>query len=278
MRQVRKTFFITLITCAVFVMCMLFSSAKSYADVIWEPEDDNFFEHHRSECGHVDRTFTANPPEGELLVVYETPDSTHVITTIERGEYVGISHSYTDPAGNKWGLLYSRGWVPMDYLAETYDGTTFYNQYSDQISSEDGEADISKVPEDKDVFFYSYPGAQSGYTVFKGDNPYYTMTFTDPEGHKWGYVSYYYISEGWICIDAPDATYEELYPNGQSFSGEVGEIKAPEKKVAPIPGPFGGIPVPLIIGIAVAVIVVITAVILIVVSVNIKKKKKSKQN
>lgn len=278
MRKIRRNYLIPVITCAILVMCMMFSSTKAYADLIWEPED-SFYEHHSSECHYVDRTFAANPPEGESLEIFEAPDSAKVIATREKGEYIGISHSYKDSAGNSWGLLYAGGWVPMDYLAELYDGEAFYKEYSDEITRESGEIDISQIPEDKDMYFYSYPGAEEGYSVYKqDDNPYYSMCFTDPEGHKWGYVSYYYISEGWVCIDAPDATFDELYPNGQNFSGDLGEIKAPEKRVTPIPGPFGGIPVPLIVGAVVGVIVVVTAVILIVVSVNIKKKKKSKQN
>ncbi len=276
MSRKMKNVFITTVTCTILTICLLFASSRAYADVIWEPEDD-FYGQHSSQCSVVERNFEANPPEGEPLKVYKAPDSTEVIATREKGERIGISHSYTDPAGREWGLLYESGWAPMDYLAEVYDGEAFYRQYSGEIKQESGEADISKIPDDKDLYFYEYPGAEEGSRINKeSDNPYYTMCFTDPEGHKWGYVSYYYISDGWVCIDAPDATFDELYPKGQNFSGDIGEIAPPEIIVEPIPGP--GFSVALVIGIAVAAVVVVTAVILIVVSVNIKKKKNAKQS
>lgn len=274
-RKIRNAF-IPMVTSVILAMCLLLTSARTYADVIWEPEDD-FYGHHSSECYFVERTFEANPPEGESLKVYKAPDSTEVIATKERGERIGISHGYTDSAGREWGLLYEYGWAPMDYLAEVYDGEAFYRQYSGEITQDSGEADISQIPEDKDLYFYEYPGAKEGSRINKeADNPYYSMFFKDPEGHEWGYVSYYYIAEGWVCIDAPDATFDELYPNGQSFSGDLGEIKTPSVIVEPIPGP--GINIALIVGIAVGVVVVATVVILIVVSVNIKKKKKAKRD
>ena len=92
MSRKMKNVFIPVITGMILAMCLLFTSARAYADIIWEPEDD-FYRDHYSECRYVDRRFEANPPEGESLKVYKAPDSTEVIATKERGERVGISHS-----------------------------------------------------------------------------------------------------------------------------------------------------------------------------------------
>ena len=54
--------------------------------------------------------------------------------------------------------------------------------------------------------------AANGYTVYK--------TYVDEAGRKWGYCGYYYGSRNfWVCLDAADQSYEELW--GEAPSDEV---------------------------------------------------------
>ena len=232
----------------------------SYADIIWEPEN-SFYQNHRGECREEDRTFQANSIDEDGLKVYESPESTKVIEVIPNGQYVWICSIYTDKAGNDWGCVgSSEGWAPMDYLVNVYDETAFRQDHYEEITEESGSLDISGYTEDDRLFIYPYPGSEDNYdlTLYE-EGPGYYGTYTDPAGHKWGYVSYYYIQEGWICLDDPTAAYADLYPNGQEFSGQTVEPELPNIIVEPIKK----VNIPLIVGICVGVIVIVTAVILI---------------
>ncbi len=260
----KKNSFLTRIIAVLAAVCISFGavSVSAFADVIWEPSD-NFYEKHSSECSYRDRTYRANSPYDEGLKFYESPESDNINSTVENGTYVYVSYVYTDKAGNDWGLSENQGgWVPMDYLATIYDSAEFYNQYRDEIVDERGEIDLSGYADGETFHIYDYPGEESAWEFSAFDNnPVYSSTFTDPEGHKWGYVDYYYLAEGWVCLDDPKATYRELYPNGQNFSGIMEEpgkphiIVEPQRSFNPI----------IIIVICVGVIAVASAVTLVVI-------------
>ncbi len=252
--------------------CISFGAVNvsALADVIWEPSD-NFYEKHSSECSYRDRTYKANSPYDDGLKFYESPESDKVNATVENGDYVYVSYVYTDKAGNEWGLSENQGgWAPMDYLANIYDSTEFYKQYRDQMVDERGEIDISGIEDGGTFYVFDYPGDKDNWETYANDdNPSYSRTFTDPEGHKWAYMDYYYLAEGWVCLDDITATYEELYPNGQSFSGVVEE----QGKPAVIVEPINTVNPLIFVFIGVGVIVLASAVILIVIFNKTKRAK-----
>ncbi len=260
MRNLIRKIGVMLLSAATAVTVSIIGTADLYADIIWEPEN-SFYNSH--DCPEEDRTYTANSIDDEGLKIYESPESSKVIEVVPNGSNVWISHTYTDAAGNVWGCAGAyEGWVPMDYLALNYDSRSFFEDYSDQITDESGTFDTSAYGENDRLFIYNYPGAEDNYDLeIYDDDPGYYGTFTDPEGHTWGYVSYYYIQSGWICLDAPTASFSELYPNGQNFSGLNSEIAKPSVVVEPIKK----VNIPLIAGICVGVIVIVTAVILIII-------------
>ena len=54
------------------VGCFLFCGLCVRADVIWEPED-SFYKKHSEECVYVNRLYTANGPDGEVIL-YKSPE------------------------------------------------------------------------------------------------------------------------------------------------------------------------------------------------------------
>lgn len=259
--------------CALFI---LLSSSAAYADVVWEPED-GFYNSHIGDCLSLKRAFKVNSIDEEGLKIYESPESSKVVNTVPNGEEIYVEYTYTDAAGNEWGLNeYYAGWFPMDYLSKIYDDVEFDNQYSSQFISKSGEVELPSAGEDEVFYLYPYPGAKEYNSYFEvrntSDNPYYTTVFNDPEGHSWGSVGYYYGSEGWICLDAPTADYDTLYPNGQTFSGIISdEVNSkPTIVVEPIEK---GINTKIVVGLVIGGIIIATGVIIGIVIIGRGRKK-----
>ena len=95
--------------CAALICCILFTIVGSMvsvlpvsADIIWEPED-MFYNDHASECTYVNRAFTANGPDG-IVIVYKNPESPQKVTQLENGTVIYISYTYQDSDGILWGI------------------------------------------------------------------------------------------------------------------------------------------------------------------------------
>lgn len=192
-------------------LCCLLCALPVKADVIWEPED-SFYQKHASECTYVNRLFTAKGPDGKVIV-YQSPEMPIVVETWENGSREWISYTYQDGDGIVWG--YCGGWMPMAYMEVVYDTISFEEEYADQIMGESGDLDSRYLGEE--IYYWGYPGAENGDILTVGDQytPSYSGVFTDEEGRKWGKVGYYFGRRNvWVCIDWPEADYEELYPNG----------------------------------------------------------------
>lgn len=215
-------------------MCYVLCTFSVRADVIWEPEDA-FYEKHASECDYVNRRFTANGPDG-VVIVYKSPEMPEVVDTWENGYQVSISHTYEDGDGVLWGIYDNYkgkcGWVPMDYMELVYDGISFREEYKAEIQAQEGE--IAGEYLDTEVYFWEYPGADV-YTLItvQGDMPQYRGMFVDENGNRWGNVGYYYgVKDSWICVDKPGASYEELYPEGAPQRGKSPASSEEEQKGA----------------------------------------------
>ena len=150
MKILNKTFrrITHLVACVVASFLIMAGFAgTAFADIIWEPEND-FYISHQDECRRVERGYKANSMDEDGLKVYESPESNKVVAVVPNGEGFYVMYSYTDKAGNVWGMNdYYNGWAPMDYLAEVYDGQTFEEEYGSEIVLETGDVDISSLTE-----------------------------------------------------------------------------------------------------------------------------------
>ncbi|MCI9005811.1 MAG: hypothetical protein HFH39_11390 [Lachnospiraceae bacterium] len=190
--------------------CILFT-ISTHADVLFEPED-SFYQERRSECTYVSRQFTANGPEGKVIV-YESPESSKVVDTWENGHQATVAYTYEDKDGTVWGVCESGGWMPMEYMEVIYDNISFMEEHAADIKAQQGTLDKQ---EGEKIIFWKYPGSEDSYEAEAWDTPLgYENVYEDSEGHSWGYVGYYYgYKEVWVCIDQPTADFQQLYPNG----------------------------------------------------------------
>lgn len=243
-----------------------------HADVIWEPEN-TFYAKHSDECEMVDRGFTANGPNGKVIV-YKSPENPTEVDSIPNGDPTWITWTYTDSDGIVWGCPnnFENGWVPMDYMVVIYDYISFEEEYGDRFVEKTGNVDDAYMG--KLIYLWNYPGSEDFAEIdLSGDwadrMPEYHTTYVDEAGRTWGFCGYYYgMRNFWVCLDAADADYVKLY--GEEMSGEVKqEIETtPVEDVATIV-PKGNQKLGFI-GAGVGVVVIITGVVLI------KMKKKSR--
>lgn len=213
-----------IMTCALTVMMLLSLAAPAFADIMWEPDDNAFFEKHRRDCAYENRSYYANGRDG-FITLLDAPDGSMVRAQYENSEVLWVGYTYKD-----WALI-SRweddasfsGWVPAADLSLVYDYICFAEEYADQITDYNGEfADYDGVAE---VFnFYAYPGAAEIDYSFKisdnwggdivgnltgthGTSSYIRSIFVDEDGRTWGFIQYMYgYRNGWFCLDEPDGS------------------------------------------------------------------------
>lgn len=192
-----------------FILVLTFALSVS-ADVIFEPEDE-FYNSHRDECEHVERSFTAT----EDVKSFNKPNGKLAKCTFQKGDIISISYIYTDSSGIVWGVAdYSEnlgssaeGWVPMKHLAVIYDNSSFLAEFESVITQ---DTEGLKLPETDKLVFWAYPGSENYYEMEPWDDGYLDIDFmhayTDENGITWGYVGYFYGMRGWLRIDDPSST------------------------------------------------------------------------
>lgn len=214
-----KRFFSGLLTLAM----LLVLSAPAYADVMWEPGGDRFYESHRDQCEYNTRSYYANGLDG-FVTLWDAPNGSMVKAQYENGEALWVGYTYQE----EWALVSQwedgkeiSGWVSLSELSLIYDSISFQEEYGDRIRPYSGEfadyaGDAAKVN------FYEYPGAEEIKQTWETDgdwhvldnltgtaenDSYISKVFTDEGGRTWGYVSYMYGHlEAWFCLDEPDGT------------------------------------------------------------------------
>lgn len=198
----------TLICCMLFVLPV-------HADVIWEP-DDYFYNQHAIDCTYVNRMFTANGPDG-VVIVYKNPESPQIITQLDNGFQTYISYTYTDSDGIVWGIYEGSdktGWLPMDYMQVVYDSISFREDHAAEIVSESGE--LKSQYQNKEIYLWKYPGSEE-FDIIKTEDfmPSYNSVYLDAENRCWANINYYFgYRDVWICIDQPTADFTTLFPAG----------------------------------------------------------------
>ena len=187
------------------LLCIVFQTAAVHADLIFEPED-SFYEKHADACEYVNRSYIVNGYDGETDV-YESPESAEKVMTVKNREKYYISFVYTDRNQVKWGFIEdgqeNSGWVPMDYMYPVYNSQSFYEEYKDKITPDEGI--IPNVTKGDVIYGWEYPGAESKFKLKVEEDTFdYSSMFTDEEGHQWGNVGYYMGNRDfWVCIDEP---------------------------------------------------------------------------
>ena len=113
----RKLF--ALLMAAVLLVTMV---TPAFADIIWEPYGDSFYEKHRDECSYHDRAYIANGEKG-YVTVKTAPDSLTEVVNLANGTRFFVVHVWEDKDGTQWGVGYpagmfdSEGWVELSEMA-----------------------------------------------------------------------------------------------------------------------------------------------------------------
>lgn len=226
------------------VACWILSVLPVKADVIWEPYHDSFYQENMENCEYLNRHYTADGPDGKVIV-YESPQNPTVVATWENGFKAYISFTYTDAEGNVWGVYDDsqsgiNGWVPMEYMVVVYDYISFQQEFEDSITEESGT--IPAVCAGQTVHFWKYPGADDYYEMTMPEDveslPMYSQMFVDEVGQQWGYISYFRGTKHcWVCLANPDGSLEELYPGDVPERGEqenVDSEKSDTEDIVPV--------------------------------------------
>lgn len=211
-----------ILICSLALTALLSLTVPAFADVMWEPDDNTFFEKHRRDCTYEDRSYYANGKDG-FITLLDAPGGSMVRAQYENGAVLWAGYTYKD-----WALI-SRwesdasfsGWVPVADLTLVYDYIRFAEEYADRITDYNGE--FADYDGGAAVFrFYEYPGAAEikhsfeasgdpgwdivgNLTGAHGDSSYISRIFVDEDGQTWGFVGYMYgCRNGWFCLDEPD--------------------------------------------------------------------------
>lgn len=262
---------ISIFVLAVLLATMILPLGVS-ADVIYTPFD-SFYEENYDDCDYVNRSFTANGPNGEVTL-YESPESAKEEAVIANGETLYVSVTYTDAEGITWGCAEQwdndiLGWAPLDYLTVIYDGISFEEEYGHLFEETDSELEESY--RGQTIYFWKYPGSES-YIDFElmmeGSMPVYRVLYTDADGRTWAQCPYHYGIRGyWINLDDPTADFETMYPEMPETEPET-QPAEPQEEVAEIV-PKESWKTKIIVTAAVVAVVAVTAVLLFV----LKKEK-----
>ena len=202
----------------------------AFADLLWEPYGNTFYENHWDEMNRVYRGHLANGEKGYITLLTE-PNSLVEVTNLANGTYFYVGTTWEDKSGVLWGVGYHyrhvgegtecyEGWVPMSELALIYDEESFAEDHSAEFAEYDGSGNHLT-----EVCLYSYPGGLYSRTLTENEGylPFdeaFTHLYTDGNGLRWTYIGYYMgRTNCWICIDDP--LNEKLGTDGLRTVGQV---------------------------------------------------------
>jgi hypothetical protein len=186
-----------------------------HADLIWTPEDD-FYQKHSEDCEKLNRSYTANGPEGEI-VLWKSPVSKKKVASFENGSVFNVEYIYTDKKEHSWGIVETvqgNGWLRMEELVLVYDNISFCEQHESEFQPYNGEFDAYVVEEP--ILLWTYPGSGKTYgTISELDQLHsFVYVYTDEEGRQWGYYAFKLKlkdnpkselgnSASWVCLTDP---------------------------------------------------------------------------
>lgn len=238
------------ITLALTCMILLALPSPAFADVMWEPQDNQFYEAHRGECVYNTRSYYANGGDG-FITLWDAPGGSLVKAQYENGELLWVGYTYKDWAlVNRWeDRTETTGWVPLSELYLKYDHISFEEEYGDRFQDYSGEfADYTPRSEGELFWLWEYPHAYDTKETIEvhsdildalrgtADQPScISKVYVDENGHSYGYVAYLYgMRNFWIQLDNPtgDGVMTSCIPEAGDLIS-MGEIIAPQEPVIP---------------------------------------------
>ena len=160
--------------------------------------------------------YTTNGPNGEVTI-YNKPNGSDIIATVKNGKKFNARQAYEDVDGNFWVYYVNfvdeiNGWVRHEHLTGKYTTVSFLAEFKDRIIEEEWGLDYSLIDE-REIYYWDYPGSDESNEANHGG--FGSEIFVDEMGRKWGRT----YMDNWICLDAPTADFETLYPDGAPERG-----------------------------------------------------------
>lgn len=244
--------------CVMSLMMLFALSPAAFADILWSPADNSFFDTHYRSCEYLGRSYYANGGEG-FVTTWDAPEGSVVKEQYQNGEVLWVGYTYQG-----WGLV-SRwddgeevsGWVPMSDLYLVYDHISFEEEFGSEFQEYNGEF-AGYGGEAGELFqFWEYPNAgepnmtleirQEMLDALRGtgtDQSYISKVYVDDSGQTWGFVNYMYgIRNFWLLLDNPtgDGIMTSCVPEADDLIAS-GELVPPQEPVPPKLGAMGWLP------------------------------------
>jgi len=231
------------------IVLLLLPSVAAYADLIYEPYNNDFYNRHKSECVHMNRSFIANGPKG-YVAIYSEPNGKALGGT-ENDSVFRVNFTY-DYDGVIWGIVTysvsdagdatlvpggygSDGWVRMSDMILRYDYISFEEEHADRI--EDTYVNYDILGEGlSQLCLYEYPGGGLVHTI-KPETEYpemnihvLTKSYVGDGGRTWAYGAYNRgIRNYWVCLTDPEN--ENLPVTDIKYDDVVQKAKVPSDVV-----------------------------------------------
>lgn len=197
------------------------------ADIIWIPEDD-FYMAHQDECYYSGQYYYT----AEGLILQVSPQNGRVVDKLTAGEELYCQVTYTDSNGTLWGMA-QRGndtaWFKLNHAALKYNNDMFISEHGTEIEDYD-KSGLSFS--NNTALYYTYPNSGEFISGEATEETYFSQSYTDSQGKLWGYVSYYHLYEGWVCLDDPKN--ENLDSNRAPIPNLPAVTEEPSESISPL--------------------------------------------
>lgn len=198
------------------VMMVSLLGGFALADVIYQ-HDDDFYNSNASDCEYLNRDYYANGESG-YMELFTEPDG----SSLGFADNGGIFHvQFTYKSGDvTWGVVeysesdsklipkgegdYKTAWIKLSDAVLKYDYISFDKDHNAEYTTYDG--DYSELSGKTDVIIWTFPDSGENLGKFDAidENLAISSVYTDSNGQKWGFVSYYYAMKNfWICLSDP---------------------------------------------------------------------------
>lgn len=268
-----KRTFRSILALALVLLMLTALAIPAAADVIVEP-NNLFYATHREECEYLRVRYYLTNSDAGYVYLYQSPDNALTVRSYPNGEKVALTWLYTAPDGEEWGMLGDEsGWFRLSDLSLVYDSREFLKDHEDQCIpyGEKAYTVVIQSSNETPVLSWTYPGGERNPDNIPNGNVanFISKTYTDENGHIWGYISYMYgMRDFWICLTAP---YDETV-GGYALTDHEITLKQEPTPVEDIPVSSNNTVILIVVGVLIAAVVVGTVVLIRVMF--IKKSKK----
>lgn len=222
--------------------CMTMTAPNVYADMLYEPYKNDFYNSHFAECKYIEwRTYVVlNDCD-----IYISPESQEKTNTFKAGDEVIVPYEYYDEEGRRWGCGHiptedvwaEDYWFLMDNVQLIYDHISFMEEHKNETRKYNGE--LNDFYAEKQVVLWKYPFSDRINTVLTPEDwmgyhvdpeDYYSLdnqasyVYNDINGNDWVYLWYY--PSGWIYVPDPESDIVKTAENTAVLKENDGESEA----------------------------------------------------